>query len=90
MIPKQAKGKRPVYLDNIDNDKLLAIIMALAGEVSVLRERLDTIEKLLVAKGIISSEDIENYQPDAQVNEEREQWRTDYITRILRVIENLK
>ncbi|WP_293085426.1 hypothetical protein [Okeania sp. SIO3B5] len=90
MIPKQAKGKRPVYLDNIDNDKLLAIIMALAGEVSVLRERLDTIEKLLVAKDIISSEDIENYQPDAQVNEEREQWRTDYITRILRVIENLQ
>ncbi|MDY7006580.1 MAG: hypothetical protein SWX82_22340 [Cyanobacteriota bacterium] len=90
MIPKQAKGKRPVYLDNTDNDKLLAIIMALAGEVSVLRERSDTIEKLLVAKGIISSEDIENYQPDAQVNEEREQWRTDYITRILRVIENLE
>ncbi|WP_287517678.1 hypothetical protein [Okeania sp. SIO2C2] len=90
MIPKQAKGKRPVYLDNTDNDKLLAIIMALAGEVSVLRERLDTIEKLLVAKSIISSEDIENYQPDAQVNEEREQWRTDYITRILRVIDNLK
>ncbi|NEO56587.1 MAG: hypothetical protein F6K54_28045 [Okeania sp. SIO3B5] len=89
-MPKQAKGKRPVYLDNIDNDKLLAIIMALAGEVSVLRERLDTIEKLLVAKDIISSEDIENYQPDAQVNEEREQWRTDYITRILRVIENLQ
>ncbi|NEP85440.1 MAG: hypothetical protein F6K18_00585 [Okeania sp. SIO2C2] len=89
-MPKQAKGKRPVYLDNTDNDKLLAIIMALAGEVSVLRERLDTIEKLLVAKSIISSEDIENYQPDAQVNEEREQWRTDYITRILRVIDNLK
>ncbi|MCL2927841.1 MAG: hypothetical protein O4861_06900 [Trichodesmium sp. St16_bin4-tuft] len=63
MIPKQAKGKRPVYLDNTDNDQLLAIIMALAGEVSVLRERLDTIEKLLVAKGIMSLEDIENYQP---------------------------
>lgn len=88
MIPKQAKGKRPVYLDNTDNDKLLAIIMALAGEVSVLRERLDTIEKLVVAKGIISSEDIENYQPDAQVNEEREQWRADYIARILRVVQN--
>lgn len=88
MIPKKVKGKRPVYLEKTDNDKLLAIIMALAGEVSVLRERLDTIEKLVVAKGIISSEDIENYQPDAQVNEEREQWRADYINRILRVIQN--
>ena len=88
MIPKKAKGKRPVYLEEINNDKLLAIIMALAGEVSVLRERLDTIEKLVVAKGIISSEDIENYQPDAEVNEAREQWRADYINRILRVIQN--
>lgn len=88
MIPKQAKGKRPVYLDNTDNDKLLAIVMALAGEVSVLRERLDTIEKLAVAKGIISPDEIENYQPDAKVNEEREQWRADYITRILRVLQD--
>lgn len=31
----------------------------------------------------MSLEDIENYQPDAKVNEEREQWRADYINRIL-------
>ena len=37
----------------------------------------------------MSLEVIENYQPDVKVNEEREQWRADYINRILRVIQNL-
>jgi predicted nucleic acid-binding Zn-ribbon protein len=84
---KKAKGKRPIYLDHLQTDQLLAIVMALAGEVSVLRERLDTLERLMQAKGVVSVAEIEAYQPDEQVTQEREQWRTDYLARLLRVIE---
>ena len=84
---KRAKGKRPLYLGDPQIDKLLAIVMALAGEVSVLRERLDTVERLAQAKATFTIYDIETYQPDEQVAQEREQWRTDYIARLLRVIE---
>jgi predicted nucleic acid-binding Zn-ribbon protein len=84
---KKAKGKRPIYFDDPQTDKLLAIVMALAGEVSVLRERLDTLERLVQGKGILSIAEIEAYQPDEQVVQEREQQRTDYIARLLRVIE---
>lgn len=83
---QKAKGKRPVYFDEPQLDKLLAIVMALAGEVSVLRERLDTLERLAQAKGILSIEEIEAYQPDEQTAGEREQWRADYIARVLRVV----
>jgi len=86
-MAKKAKGKRPFYFDNPESDKLLAIVMALAGEVSVLRERLDTLERLVQAKRILSIEEIETYQPDEQVVQEREQWRADYIARVLRVIQ---
>lgn len=86
-MDKKAKGKRPIYFQDPEVDKLLAIVMALAGEVSVLRERLDTLERLLAEKEIISLAEIEAYQPDEQVMQEREQWRTDYIARLLRVIE---
>jgi len=86
-MAKKAKGKRPFYFDNPESDKLLAIVMALAGEVSVLRERLDTLERLVQAKSILSIEEIETYQPDEQVVQEREQWRADYIARVLRVIQ---
>jgi predicted nucleic acid-binding Zn-ribbon protein len=84
---KKAKGKRPIYFDDPQTDKLLAIVMTLAGEVSVLRERLDTLERLAQAKGILSIAEIEAYQPDEQTAQEREQQRTDYVARLLRVIE---
>ncbi|MBW4636045.1 MAG: hypothetical protein KME30_30430 [Iphinoe sp. HA4291-MV1] len=84
---KTAKGKRPVYFDDPQTDKLLAIVMALIGEVSVLRERLDTTERLLEAKGILSIADVEAYHPDNTVVNEREQWRAEYIARVLRVLQ---
>ncbi len=85
---KKAKGKRPVYFDDPQLDKLLGIVLALAGEVSVLRERLDTLERLAQAKSLFSIEDIETYQPDDRVAKEREQWRADYIARVLRVLQD--
>ncbi len=86
-MAKKAKGKRPIYLDDAHSDKLLAMVMALVGEVSVLHERLDTLERLTQAKGILSMEEIEAYQPDEQVAQEREQWRREYIARVLRVVQ---
>jgi predicted nucleic acid-binding Zn-ribbon protein len=86
-MAKTAKGKRPVYFEDSQVDKLLAIVMALTGEVSVLRERLDTLERLLETKGILSISEIEAYQPDDSVAKEREQWRADYIARVLRVLQ---
>lgn len=86
-MAKKAKGKRPFYFDNPESDKLLAIALALAGEVSVLRERIDTLERLVQAKSILSIEEIETYQPDEQVVQEREKWRAVYIARVLRVIQ---
>ncbi len=85
-MTKSSKGKRPIYFEDPELDKMLAIIMALAGEVSVLHERLDTLERLIQVKGILSPDEIENYQVDEQVAKEREQWRTEYIARLLRIL----
>jgi hypothetical protein len=85
-MPQKAKGRRPTFFADPQVDKVLAMTMALAGEVSVLRERLDTIERVAEAKGLFSRRDIEAYRPSAQVAEEREQWRKEYLARILRVI----
>jgi len=84
---KIAKGKRPVYLDDPQVDKLLTIVMALTGELSVQRDRLDTIERLLAAKGILSVAEIDAYEPLEEVAKEREHWRAEYIARILRVLQ---
>jgi hypothetical protein len=83
----KAKGKRPAYFDDSATDRLLSIIMAVAGEVSVLRERVDTVERLLDAKGTISRADIEAYTPDREAGYERGLATREYIARILRGVQ---
>ena len=84
---RTAKGRRPYFFDDPNIDKLLAMIMALAGEVSVIRERMDTHERLAQKKKWATHEAIEDYEPDEITEAFRAQWRADYIGRILRIIQ---
>jgi hypothetical protein len=78
------KGKRPDYFDDPALDRMLSILIAVVGEVSVLRERLDTVERLLDARGTISRADIEAYEPDRDAARERGLMTREYVHRVLR------
>lgn len=80
----KAKGRRPEFHDDPAIDRLLSLTMALVGEVSVLRERIDTTERLLEAKGSISRADIEAYEPGSAAAEERGLATRAYIARVMR------
>ena len=81
---KRAKGKRPDFFENRALDRLYSTVFALAAEVSALRERQDTLERLLEAKGSLSREDIENYVPDRAAGDERGLATQAYVARIMR------
>ena len=83
----RAKGKRPNYLDTPGDERMLSILMAVVGEISVLRERLDTVERLLDAKGTISRADIESYEPDLETGRERNRIIREYIARVMRGVQ---
>lgn len=83
----KAKGKRPFFLENQDTERLMTIVMALAQEVSVMRERLDTVERLLERKGTISRDDIDAFEPSKQDADERGAWTQEYLARILRIFQ---
>lgn len=85
-MSRKAKGARPVYFENPENDKLLAMLMAVVGEVSVLRERLDTFERIAASKNLVLREEVERFEPDEKAAEQREQWRREYIDRVLRIV----
>lgn len=82
-----ASGKRPHFFADPDVDRLLAIVWAMAGELAVTRERLDTVERLLQAGQVLSREAIESYQPDAEAARERGRQQLEYIARLLRVLQ---
>ncbi|MDJ0642680.1 MAG: hypothetical protein QNJ15_07670 [Erythrobacter sp.] len=81
---RRAKGKRPEYFEDPALDRLYSTVFALAAEVSALRERQDTIERLLEANGVVKREDIENYTPDRGAGEERGIATRAYVARIMR------
>ncbi len=83
----KAKGKRPYFFDDPDVERVLAITMAVAGEVAVLRARLDTVEELLAARGSITKADIDAFEPSPEQQAARGRWSEAYLARILRIVQ---
>ena len=46
-LKRKARGERPYFFADPNVDKVIAMVMGLAGEVAVMRDRLDTLERLL-------------------------------------------
>ena len=83
----KAKGKRPAFFDDPAADRMLSMLTALTAEVSVLRQRLDTVERLLDTQGTLSRADIEAYTPDKAAAHERGEMIRDYIARVMRGVQ---
>ena len=84
---RSAKGpKRPSYLRAEDNDRLFFTLVNVLGEVSALRDRLDTHEAL-AARGILPTPDaIEAYRPDDAHEAARRAERATTLRRVFRLI----
>ncbi|HVY34354.1 MAG TPA: hypothetical protein VG960_08010 [Caulobacteraceae bacterium] len=83
---RKPAGKRPYFL-NPEVERVLAITMAVAQELAVARERIDTLERLLEAKGLLSRDEIEAFAPTADQAAQRSLWSQEYIARILRIVQ---
>jgi hypothetical protein len=82
----KSKGKRPYFFDDPAVERVLSITMAVATELAVTRERLDTVERLLEDGVPVTKANIDSYNPNDDAAKERQQWHADYIARILRII----
>jgi hypothetical protein len=71
------------FFPDDDVDRVLGVVMELAGEVYVLRDRMRTIEQLLDEKGQLSRADLDAYSPTAEESKERLAARDAFIERIL-------
>ncbi len=80
------KGARPYFFDDPAVDKLLAIITALAGEVSVIHDEYDSLVRVLESKGVVSAEELKNFIPNADVRASRDEWREIFLENVLRII----
>jgi hypothetical protein len=81
------RGIKPHYFADPATDKLLQIVIALAGELSVTRDRLDLIERLAARRGLFEAGDLEAFDLSQAETAEREANRAEFIARILRALQ---
>jgi hypothetical protein len=83
---RKPAGKRPYFL-NPEVERVMAITMAVVQELAVARERIDTLERLLAAKDIITKDSIESFVPTADQAAERGLWTQEYLARVFRILQ---
>jgi len=81
-VIRHARGKRPDFYETPGLDEAMSMIMVLAGELAVLRDRLDSAERVAKGHGIDLAAGIEALELDQAALEEREAWRQGFLGRL--------
>ncbi len=82
--PSRPKGHRPQVFDDPAIDQLHAAFVALAAELSVAFDRIDTLERLLEQRAGVPRAEIEEFHPDERAAADRAARRADVAERLLR------
>lgn len=84
-ISRTAKGERPQNFSDPAIDKVLGIALSLASELSVVRERLDALERLIERQGLLARSAIDDFEPTPEDKADRARRRAEYLDRVLQV-----
>jgi thiaminase len=79
-------GKRPYFYAQ-EVERVLAITLSIAQELAVARQRIDTLERLLEAAGVLDRDAIEAFDPTPVQAAERGALNEEYVARIFRVFQ---
>ena len=64
-LPRHTRSSRPQFFEEPGLDQMMSVVLGIAQELSVLRDRVDSVERLLDAKGSLTRAELEAYRPDA-------------------------
>lgn len=83
-VARLARGKRPVYgaATAEQVNQLLAAVTSLTAEVSVLRQRVKTLEALGTQAGWLAADAVDRHQPGSAEREEQAEWNEALLSRV--------
>ena len=64
-------------------DKMFQVVIRLAGELYVTKDRLTTLESIIEEKGLLDLSEIETYSKNAENNEKINEQRDEFIANLL-------
>lgn len=86
MRARVPKGERPTFFPDPAVDQLWWVMLAMLGEMSVLRDRLDAHERLAARHGLYTPADVDAFEPTAEEAKLRADEREAMLERALRSI----
>lgn len=81
-LPRFSRGKRPDFYQVEGVDEAMSMILTLASEFTIMRDRMETIELLLAKNGQLTSLDVDNFEADAELLSKRDERRQDFLERL--------
>jgi len=81
-MTRDARGKRPQFYDTPGMDQAMSMIMVLANELSVVRDRLDAAERVAKQNGMDLATGIDALVLDDEALTQREAQRQDFLGRL--------
>ena len=82
--PRTASPRHDIPGENVEIARLSEMVVTLLGELSVVSERLDTVERLLERGELVRRAEIETFVPDAQAQAERDGKRQRLVRKVFR------
>jgi hypothetical protein len=83
-LARAAKGRKPQYFADPATDTLLSMVLALTQELSVARDRIDTLERLLDRAGVLAADKVDAYLPTPDEAAARADLRAAMLRRVFR------
>lgn len=84
---KDPSRVKPDFIATPNMDKIISVLMRLAMENSVLRDRLARQEELLISQGVLSKSDFENFVPNKHFSERSQAESFELIRSIVKDLE---
>ncbi|MFT3966227.1 MAG: hypothetical protein QM690_10120 [Sphingobium sp.] len=81
-LPRFSKGKRSQFFDHEGIEHLLAMTLELATELAVAYNRIDRLERVLVASGVTSQKALDEYEPDEAALKAQDDWSNLLLDRL--------
>ena len=88
-LAKSARRRKEITGQSPGEEALLGMVAALTGELTITRERLDTLERLIEAAGVVPRSDIEAFEPTEAQAQERTGIRKRIIAKAFRPIREM-
>jgi hypothetical protein len=86
LAAQPARGRRPRFVADPVVDRMMSVTLSLVAELAVARERIDTLERVLERRGLLSRDEVERYAPDEAAARERGQLHEQYLMQVFRVL----